>query len=165
VSGGPSEAIGAVPWGRTFSHFGYVVDDLEATAGRWSDTFGFEWTPVQRRERSIRMEGAEQSVDLAVTWSLEGPVRVELLEAVEGTVWERRHGHPIHHVCYWVPDLATEGARLLALGWRVEVTEPGPDEVNGFAYLVDTDGFRVEPKPEDGKATIERWLAGGSLYD
>jgi len=27
------------------------------------------------------------------------------------------------------------------------------------------DGFRVEPKPEDGKATIERWLAGGSLYD
>jgi len=63
------------------------------------------------------------------------------------------------------PRSRHEGARLLALGWRVEVTEPGPDEVNGFAYLVDTDGFRVEPKPEDGKATIERWLAGGSLYD
>jgi len=62
VSGGPSRRS-APSLGRTFSHFGYVVDDLEATAGRWSDTFGFEWAPVQRRERSIRMEGAEQSVD------------------------------------------------------------------------------------------------------
>ena len=152
-------------WARSLSHIGYVVADLPATAARWSEQFGVTWAPVQRRLRPVRQEGVDLTVDLAVTWSLDGPVRVELLEEVPGTVWERCRGHPVHHICYWVPDLGTEAERLMGSGWTVEITEPGPGPVNGFAYLIDGDGFRVEPKSEDGRPAIDRWLSGGSLYE
>jgi hypothetical protein len=158
---------GTVPgsWARSVSHLGYVVTDLPAAAARWSQDFGVQWAPLERRRRSIRCDGVDMEVDLAVTWSLEGPVRMELLEEIPGTVWERRRGHPVHHVCYWVEDLGAEAERLMGSGWKVEVTEPGPGPVNGFAYLVDSEGFRVEPKPEGGRPAIDRWLSGGSLYD
>jgi len=95
---------------------------------------------------------------------LEGPVRVELLEAVEapcgsGVMVIRSTtsatGSPIS------PPKA-RGCSLSDGGSRSPSPAPTSERL---AYLVDTDGFRVEPKPEDGKATIERWLAGGSLYD
>jgi len=89
-------------------------------------------------------------------------VRVELLEAVEGTVWSGSWSSDPPRLLL-VPDLAPK-ARGCSLSDGGRGHEPGPDEVNGFAYLVDTDGFRVEPSPRTA-SHHRAWLAGGSLYD
>lgn len=156
---------GAQPWTRTFCHVGQVVSDISAAMDRLSATFGMRWSPLLRYPRPIRMEGRDTVVELAVTMSLDGPFHLELLEEIPGSVWERSRGHPVHHVCYWVPDLLAEASRLCADGWCVDVTGPGPLAVNGFAYLVGPDGFRVEPKAEPTRPAFERWLAGGSLSE
>lgn len=152
------------PWTATFGHVGQVVEHLEEAMDRMSRQWNLRWAPVMRRRRTIRFQGDVVTVDLAATLSLDGPFRLELLQEAPGSVWERARGHPVHHVCYWVPDTAAEAARLCAAGWRVEATDPGPDEVNGFCYLVGPDGFRVEPKAERTRPTVDRWIAGGSLY-
>lgn len=157
--------VGGTPsWPATFHHVGQIVEDLDEAMARLSRQWGIAWAPVMRRRRTVRFEGRDVTCELAVTMSLEPPVHLELLQEASGTVWERARGHPVHHVCYWVPDTVAEAERLCGMGWRVEVTNPGPAAVNGFCYLVGPDGFRVEPKAERTRLTVERWLAGGSLY-
>jgi catechol 2,3-dioxygenase-like lactoylglutathione lyase family enzyme len=95
---------------------------------------------------------------MAVVLSLDAPVQIELFEEMPGTPWTRSRGQPIHHLCYWVPDNVAEAARLMALGWQLEVTASGPDEVNGFCYLVDPDGMRVEPKTVDDTCAAPPWV-------
>ena len=150
----------ALPWTSTLSHVGRVVADLERAMDLASSSHGFRWAPVRRTPSRLWIDGREVDVVTAVTWSLDGPVHVELIEEIPGTVFEAARGGPLHHVAYWVPDLLAEAERLVAGGYEVEATLPGPDLVNHFCYLRGPDGMRVEPKPEASRSALERWLHG-----
>ena len=131
----------------------------------YTQAFGLTWAPVQQRVNRVRDgAGVVSDVDLEVTWSVDGPVHIELLQEAPGSVWTRAGDQPLHHICYWVDDLDTEAARLRAAGFRLELTADGERELNRFAYFVGPDGIRVEPKPEASRPDNERWLAGGDLY-
>jgi catechol 2,3-dioxygenase-like lactoylglutathione lyase family enzyme len=152
------------PWLGRLSHVAHVVEDLEAAMQRYTDTFGVRWGSVQERPGVFRYAGGEEREGCAkYSWTLDGPVHVELFEEMPGTVWQRAKGHPIHHLAYWVDDRDAEAERLQANGYTLEVTRAGPLAINGFGYFVGPDGLRVEPKPESTREAIDTWLGGTSL--
>ena len=153
---------GVAPWTASLDHVGHVVPDLEAAMAGLSTQFGLRWEPVQHYELAVRDRDAEVVVPLTVVISLDPPVRVELFQEAAGGPWTRRRGEPIHHLSYWVEDFVAEAARLQALGWRLEVTGTGPEEINAFCYLVGPDGLRVEPKSLDGTPGARAWRADGA---
>lgn len=150
--------LSPVSWASTVSHVGRIVPDLEAAMRQWTSVHGFSWARVRRTPTRLLIDGREVDVVTAVTLSLEGPVHVELIEEIPGTVFERARGGPIHHIAYWVPDLLAEAERLVAAGFEVEATLPGPEIVNTFCYLRGPDGMRLEPKPEASRPALERRL-------
>jgi catechol 2,3-dioxygenase-like lactoylglutathione lyase family enzyme len=152
------------PWLTSLSHVGQIVEDLDEAMAAYTKSHGLEWAPVHRRPARLRDATCGLvETEVVLTWSLSGPVHLELIEEAPGTVWTQARGHPLHHLAYWVDDLLVEVARLQDVGWTVEVTRDGPSEVNGFAYLLSPDGLRVEPKAEGTRPALERWFAGGSL--
>jgi hypothetical protein len=154
------------PWLSTLSHVAQIVPVLTDAMEHYTDAFGLEWAPVMRSEAAVRSGTGELSTaHIELTWSLTGPVHVELIQESPGSVWDRTRGHPIHHLAYWVADLDQEAARLQASGFHLEATRDGPCALNGFGYFIGLEGLRVEPKPESTRPALDRWLAGGSLYD
>jgi catechol 2,3-dioxygenase-like lactoylglutathione lyase family enzyme len=152
-----------VPWLHSLCHVGQVVPDLEVAMANLTATYGLQWSSVQDRDLVVRDgDGNERPAHLRYTWSTAGPVHIELFQDAPGTIWTT-DGNALHHLCYWVEDLAAEAARLRAAGYRLDATRSGPDELNGFAYLVSPDGLRVEPKPERSRPALETWLAGGEF--
>ena len=151
------------PWAQSIHHIGRVVPDIEVAMAQLSAHYGVGWTPVRRYELEVRDEGREVRVAMSVALSCDAPLYIELFEEASGSPWTRRRGDPIHHLCYWVPDRVGEAERLMALGWHLEVTGVGPDEINGFCYLVGPDGMRMEPKSlDDPAAGAQPWLGGRS---
>jgi catechol 2,3-dioxygenase-like lactoylglutathione lyase family enzyme len=80
-----------------------------------------------------------------VTTSLGGPMRVELLEGLPGSVWHTTALAELHHVAYWVDDVTGTAEALVGDGWTVEVTIMGDDSrPTAFAYLTKPGEARVE---------------------
>lgn len=155
---------GAIAWSQSLGHIGYVVPDLERGIEHLTAMFGLRWASIQERTADLRLAGGlVRRDDFRFTWSLDGPVHLEVFEEAPGTVWTRSDGNPIHHLSYWVADLHDEAARLRANGFELEVTRIGEQEVNGFGYFIGPDGLRVEPKPESARAALDVWLAGGEF--
>ena len=72
-------------------------------------------------------------------------MRIELLEGGPNSVWETTELAVLHHLAYWVDDVADAVATLQSDGWSLEVTTA--DE-NGrpsmFAYATKPGNARVE---------------------
>jgi hypothetical protein len=76
-----------------------------------------------------------------------GPMRVELLEGGPGSVWETDQQAVLHHVAYWVDDIAATVTRLQADGWTLEVTTDSGDgdfRPSMFAYVTKPGNARME---------------------
>ena len=52
-----------------------------------------------------------------VAFSLGGPFAVEVWQAIPGSPLDIPEGGGVHHIGYWVDDLAAEAKRLDALGY------------------------------------------------
>jgi hypothetical protein len=74
-----------------------------------------------------------------------GPMRVELLEGGPGSVWDTDEVAVLHHVAYWVDDVASTVALLEADGWSLDVTIASDDgQPSMFAYMTKPGNARVE---------------------
>ena len=128
------------------SHVCLVVPDRERTITELAPLVG-SWVRMPPREGGTHIVTAEGrlTVRLTVAWSLSGPVHIELIQGVKGTVWEPRPAGYLHHVGYHVTDLRGASEALVAAGMRVEVTrwQESGDPL-GFAYHTVPGGLRVE---------------------
>jgi 8-hydroxy-5-deazaflavin:NADPH oxidoreductase len=61
--------------------------------------------------------GRPHEVECHVVFSLGGPFAVEAWQAIPGTPLDMPAGGGVHHIGYWVDDLAAEAKRLDALGY------------------------------------------------
>lgn len=123
-----------------------VVPDRERAIAELAPVLG-DWVRMVPREGGthITTSTGRLTVRLTVAWTLSGPVHIELIEGVPGTVWEPRARGYLHHVGYRIEDLASASDSLVAAGMTVEVTrwqESGRPA--GFAYHTMPGGFRVE---------------------
>jgi hypothetical protein len=131
------------------AHVGHIVADLDAAMDSYGVAFDVTWaTPVSygRSPRASRF-----------TCSRQGPVLVELIEEVPGTIWSVEHGSPIHHLAYWVDDLEGVAGSFEALGFSVEAAGPT------FVYLRSPLGLRIELMDSVVRPSWDAWLQGGVL--
>ena len=152
---------------QQFFHVGIRVADLEAGMTELGVSSGVTWASVQDRAMTVWVPGdGTVTIQLALTYSVEGPVHLELMSGPVGSIWDGSEQPGIHHFGYWADDVAAETERLMAQDWTLELAASPPDEGYGrFTYLRSPSGVLVEPVSTASKTRFERWWAGGSLTD
>ena len=118
----------------------YAVDDLDAAAAEWSARFGAG--PFFVREHitvsDVRYRGAPGSFDHSSAYGQWGDVMVELVK--DHTIGPSpvadvvgAGGSGLHHLAYFVDDLATAQSALVQLGWPEALWAQTPSGV-AFAF-------------------------------
>jgi catechol 2,3-dioxygenase-like lactoylglutathione lyase family enzyme len=131
-------------------HVGHVVPDLEAAMRRYTDELGMRWASITAYGKG---RGASR-----FTCSLDGPVFIELIQHVPGTIWVPEHGASLHHLAYWTDDFARQRDELVGRGLRLEASGPT------FCYLRSDGGLRIELMDRVLEPAWNGWLAGGRLF-
>jgi catechol 2,3-dioxygenase-like lactoylglutathione lyase family enzyme len=95
-----------------------AVDDLETGKKEFTGVFGLSCRPTRVRVPTLADAlGVDHDVECHVAFSQGGPFAVELWEAIPGTPLAAPPGGGVHHIGYWVDDMAKENARLSAPGF------------------------------------------------
>ncbi|MBP3037849.1 VOC family protein [Arthrobacter sp. zg-ZUI100] len=128
-----------------FYHHGIVVADLESAVAAASREHGLTFTDPWVGTQRIRTPEGVQEVEFRFVYSAEGPVHLELIQQMPGTLWVTDGVADIHHLGYWSDDVAADGARLEAGGMELAF-EHVPDEgrMSGYRYYRSALGFYVE---------------------
>jgi catechol 2,3-dioxygenase-like lactoylglutathione lyase family enzyme len=155
-------------WGEVF-HVGIRVADLEAAQQELSGSMGVRWTMPAHIPMKAWVPGeGYRKWDLTISFSVEGPVHIELLRGSPGSYWDTSIGGAgLHHIGVWVDDVARANEELISQGWVVELAGRPPEEgYGGFTYTRSPAGVLLEPETTRGGARerFDRWYAGGSLF-
>lgn len=141
-------------------HVGIIVDDFDATLDRMSKEMGLAWTP--RIEVSLpiwtRDTGLIDFVSCAV-YSRQEPC-IEIVQSLPGTIWTAVAGRPLHHLGYWVDDLASASVELEDQGCPKVACAMSNGEMFGMAYHEMPDGMFVELVDRTSFADWPAFLAG-----
>jgi catechol 2,3-dioxygenase-like lactoylglutathione lyase family enzyme len=90
-------------------HIGIAVPDLEKGKQELGEVFGLRWRPARVRKLTLAdAAGQEYEVECHVAFS--------------GTPLDMPEAGGVHHIGYWVDDLAAEAKRLDALGYSAYAT-------------------------------------------
>jgi Glyoxalase/Bleomycin resistance protein/Dioxygenase superfamily len=144
-------------------HIGIVVEDFDRAKAEL-DREGYAWAPaMDTTVKTITPDGEHRTVTGRLTYSLD-PIRIELLQAVDGTPWRADDVGGVHHLGYWVEALAPAIDLAVSNGWKLEWT--GADDEGRparFAYFrLPANGTRIELVDRSAiGAALERWWGGG----
>jgi hypothetical protein len=99
-------------------HIGIAVPDLEKGQKELGEVFGLNWRPARIRKLTLAdAAGRRREVECHVAFSLGAPFAVEVWQAIPGTPLDIPESGGVHHIGYWVDDLAAEAKRLDTLGY------------------------------------------------
>ncbi|KAE8765931.1 VOC family protein [Georgenia thermotolerans] len=103
----------------TIDHIGILVPNLEEGIARWSRATGYTFSPIARyrTERYTDQQNPHPHFhDARISFSLQGPPRIELMEATGAGTHSAAH-LGVHHLGFsGVEDCAARRAELAALG-------------------------------------------------
>jgi len=129
-------------------HVGIATRDLDEAMAAVGPLFGLTWAKEVVGVPTPKMRSAAGDVDWVlnrVVHSMGGPMRVELLEGGPGSVWDTDEVAVLHHVAYWVDDVAATVELLESEGWSLDVTIATDDRRPAmFAYMTKPGNARVE---------------------
>jgi catechol 2,3-dioxygenase-like lactoylglutathione lyase family enzyme len=131
----------------TPAHLGIVVDDIEEGMLEFGKAYRTDWLRTYEGSSvTFLSPGGPVDVGLKVSFSTQGPVRVELIEAVAGSIWEPAGRSYLHHIGYWVDDFDEAAERLSTAGMELRLTRVGGsvDVARGFAYFRGPGGVLTE---------------------
>ncbi|MEU6660809.1 VOC family protein [Streptomyces sp. NPDC046821] len=153
---------GAVLDPKALFHTGMIVDDLEAAMKTLGELGGYHWTSVMELDVTAVTPTGRQRARQRFVLSLEEP-RLELVEAVPGTVWVSEGHNGVHHVGYWADadTIAETSATLTRLGLPVEASNDS--EADGaplWAYHRGLGGLRIELLSTLMKPSMDAWING-----
>jgi hypothetical protein len=144
-------------------HTGLVVEDLDLAMKTFGALAGYRFTTVMALEVTARAaDGALQHASQRFALTLEEP-RLELVEAVPGTVWVCDGSNGAHHVGYWAENdrIAAMSAELVAQGFDVEASNDfEADGVLMWVYHRGLGGLRIELLNKLMKPSMDAWIAG-----
>src|ERR1700716_2874518 len=108
-------------------HIGIAVPDLEEGKKELGEVFGLRWRPARVRKLTLAdAAGRPYEMECHVVFSLGGPFAVEVWQAIPGTPLDMPDAGGVHHIGYWVDDLAAEAKRLDAPGAPTSAPAPPP---------------------------------------
>jgi catechol 2,3-dioxygenase-like lactoylglutathione lyase family enzyme len=155
-----------IDWGEIF-HVGVRVADLEKAQQELTTMTGGHWTkpatlPMNAWDPSA---GARQKSEITISFSVEGPTRIELIQGAPGSYWSAGNGGAgVHHFGAWVKDVKAVNEELVAQGRVVELAGAAPEKgYGGWTYARSPAGVLFEPEL-DAKELFERWYAGEPLF-
>lgn len=142
-------------------HTGMVVDDIEQAMADLSVALGVHWTSVSTRNTVVRTEAGDEAGDLLVTYTIEGPPHIELIEDRARGIW---HARGLDHLGFWVDDLPAAMARLEAAG-HASIAHGLDDagRADRFAYHENANGLAIELVDRRIQDDFAGWLAGGTF--
>jgi Glyoxalase/Bleomycin resistance protein/Dioxygenase superfamily len=130
---------------RSPFHLGIATTDMEATMATLGTALGLTWVPLDRPDITHYTPGGSVRPSPRVSYSREGPLHVEILEAAPGTVYDPRARTHLHHVGYWTEDFAGDLSSAGREGWSVEAAMmDDAGRLATFAYLTRPGEVRVE---------------------
>jgi catechol 2,3-dioxygenase-like lactoylglutathione lyase family enzyme len=158
----------SLEWGEVF-HVGIRVENLEVAQQELTSSTGVHWTTPAHVPMKAWVPGeGYRNYELTISFSVEGPVHIELLYGSPGSYWDTSIGGAgLHHIGVWVEDVTRANKELIEKGWTVELAGMSPEEgYGGFTYVRSPGGVLFEPESCLGgsKERFERWYAGGSLF-
>ncbi|WP_293003145.1 VOC family protein [Mycobacterium sp.] len=129
---------------KDYYHTGIVVADLDVAMQRLSAVAGYTWiTPVTYTLPFRTMNGTRELTS-TFAYSLQAP-HLELIQQVPESPWTAAAGNSVHHLGYFVDDLAETARELEANGFAFEATaDTSPPDLALFAYYIDAFGTRIE---------------------
>jgi hypothetical protein len=149
-------------------HTGFVVPDLTSAIEAYRGILSTGWTPIETTTMTLRGPDGPFPVTMRLAFSTDGPFRIELIEPIDGTLWQLPSNpalgaSPAHHIAFWCDDLGGAAARMEKLGAQLLVTSDSgsDDEVSLFTYHRMPDGTVVELVDSRSRRAFERWFAGG----
>lgn len=143
-------------------HIGVIVDDPKSTMADLTALFGYEWCDEIGGSVTASLPTGDINIELRAWYSKSEP-RLEIVQSIPGTVWTQVENSGIHHLGYWVDDVATASAALEARGYPVEVVGKRPDGAAYWAYHRSPSGPRIELVSRLLRPTMEGYFASGSV--
>jgi catechol 2,3-dioxygenase-like lactoylglutathione lyase family enzyme len=149
-------------------HVGILVPDMAEATERFAQVLGLTFKePAIARVDRFEQGSKVEVLDLRITWSVEGPPYLELLESQDNEGLYGRAQEGLHHVGLWEPDPEALMKRLQGLGLRNEATQYAPDDGILATYTAPREmyGTRLEFIEGSRRPGMEAWLAGGEWQD
>lgn len=122
-------------------HTSWIVQDLEATAGRLAADLSVSWSVWTIEPEVCTVRGRDVPYSFRVAIAAVGDSNLELVQPLEGeSVYEEHladHGEGYHHTCFIYPSLESmraAKAELEAQG-RVLIQTGGLGELGEFHYF------------------------------
>jgi catechol 2,3-dioxygenase-like lactoylglutathione lyase family enzyme len=146
-------------------HVGLVVPDIAAAVEQYQDLFGLRFASLRRTALEVRVDGVIRTPELIVSYTMDGPPFVELIEELSGGTWAAE-ALGLNHIGFWAKDLPAAAARLEASGLPTRVRDNGPDgRPARFTYHPGLGGMWVELVAPRFARTLHEWFAATMAGD
>lgn len=147
-------------------HVGIIADDPAATMAQLTELLGYEWCDPIGGTITVGTPSGDITVEVR-TWYSKTTPRLEVAQSHPGTVWTRADSG-LHHVGYWVDDVAATIAELEKRGYAFEAAGKRPDGEPYWAYLIGPAGSgpagpRLEIVSRQLQPIMEPYFATGSM--
>lgn len=147
-------------------HIALVVKDIEKAVDFYSKAFALDFEEIAEHALppDVITRGKPTPYTMKVTFAQMGPVRLEVVQVVEGeciyTEFLKEHGEGIHHLGFEVEDLEKEVANAEAQGLEM-ICHLKMVGIMAFAHFDadKTSGVRIELVQENVRDRIMAKLA------
>lgn len=147
---------------RAMYHVGLVVPDLAATAAQYTDLFGLQWAEPRRTALPVVVNGERVEPELIVSYSLNGPPYLELMQELSGDVWAA-DALALDHIGFWTPDLDAAVAEFEQRGLPSVVREVA--DRNRFSFHRSGGGPWLELVATSFESQLTAWQESTRIPD
>jgi len=152
--------LGVPGQGLELYHIGLIVPDLPAAMAQYTATFGFSWATVHESTPEVMVDGERRQAQIAVTYSIQGPPYLELVQERHGSIWGA-DGLALTHVGFWAEDLSAGRRALEESGLVARVRDADRDgRPARFSYHPFAGGLWIELVHTSFKEQLADWIAG-----
>jgi hypothetical protein len=145
--------------GLDLYHIGVTVPDIHAAMEQYSASFGFTWARIRESAPEVIADGERRRAEIAVTYSVQGPPYLELVQERSGSIWGA-DGFALSHVGFWAEDLAAGQRALDESGLVARVHDIGPDgRAARYSYHPFAGGLWIELVHTSFQAQLSGWIA------
>ena len=150
--------FGAPGKGLDLYHIGLTVADLNVAMEQYASGFGFDWATVHERTPTVVVDGEPRQAQINVTYSLQGPPYLELVEERGDPIWGSE-GFALSHVGFWAEDVAAAKRGLDAAGMPARVhAQESPEHPMRFSYHESGGGLWIELVHTSFRQQLNDWV-------
>ena len=131
---------------------------------QYSADTGVSWHSVQGFDLDLLVDGEVVTSSVRFTYSVEGPLQIELASGPPGSFWDVDLHGGLNHLGYWTENLQADVAALQAGGCDFIYGGAGEDgQIGGFAFVMPPNGHRIELIDVAMRPAFDSWFGGGSF--